>query len=87
MYFSFLFIFFISNFHSLNIVSFGAVGSGKSTVLNKIVGKEIFKSGKSPSSVTTRVNKHTFFDCYNEINLYDIPGIGDPDIPLTKWMN
>lgn len=54
------------------------------------VGGSTFKTGKSAKSVTKDVTKQVFaiypnsYPCYT---FYDLPGIGDPDIPFSKWSN
>ena len=60
----------------------GQLGTGKSTFLNHLIGKDYFKTGDIPTSCTRD------FTYYEEgyRTFWDSPGLGDPDIIThTKW--
>ena len=80
------------NLPAITLIPFGAAGSGKSTVANLIVcGKAAgpFPSGQSTQSGLTRTitsaEGHAFNNAsYRKVKVFDIPGIGDHNMELTK---
>ena len=72
------------------LIPFGPPGSGKSNVLNKVIGKE----GRFISSMTTNsgLTKNISFEegqAFGKqgnplLRVYDTPGVGDLEIPLAK---
>jgi GTP-binding protein EngB required for normal cell division len=72
------------------LIPFGGTGTGKSNVLNKLIGDNKFSSSESAATGETKTITH-----YNgpligtigagkkvHLSVYDLPGVGDFEIPL-----
>lgn len=66
--------------HSLRIALFGQPGSGKSSLINKLIGKNVAKTGAS-TDVTTTAGVYP----YNQMVLVDLPGYGTSKFPPNQW--
>ena len=55
----------------------GATGTGKSTLINNILGKEVAEVGSSPLSVTDEIRYYDDSICGVKVKIYDSPGLGD----------
>jgi hypothetical protein len=71
----------------------GVTGSGKSKLLNNILGKEIAKVGETAESESTRITKYSGLVKGVKVNVYDSPGLldtrgGDEENlkKISKWM-
>lgn len=64
----------------LKVVFFGQPGSGKSSLINAIVGEEVAKTGQR-TDVTTEAQ---IIECRDMI-LVDLPGYGTSKFPPNKW--
>ena len=60
-------------FFTFNILVCGKPGVGKSTLINRILGKEKAYSGKGSSTLTSKIVKYISDE--NPISIYDSPGI------------
>ncbi|MFZ3577639.1 GTPase [Virgibacillus sp. DJP39] len=65
----------------LKIALFGQPGAGKSSIINKLVGKNVAEIGAS-----TDVTKEAKIHEYNELLLVDLPGYGTSQFPPNEWM-
>ena len=60
------------------------MGAGKSTFLNKILGKDKFETSDSAKACTTR---HAIAYCPEaKLWILDLPGYGDLDITEKQWL-
>ncbi|EAU87543.2 hypothetical protein CC1G_12342 [Coprinopsis cinerea okayama7 len=59
------------------IALMGATGSGKSSMINAIVGKDVAEVGHSLESATAEVQQYTFSYRGAEIRIIDTPGFND----------
>lgn len=64
---------------NLKIAVCGLTGAGKSTILNGIVGRVVFKEGDYLTHETKKVTPHSWRDDDNnyEVTVYDTPGFED----------
>ena len=73
---------------ALSIIPFGGPGSGKSNILNKLIGKlDYFKSSKTTESGETKKISSFQGPAFNLegkplLRIFDAPGVGDYNIPL-----
>ena len=64
----------------------GAAGSGKSSLINLLMNKDIAKVGDDLDGVTKEITEYkTRLGLNNlELVLYDVPGFGDIDVNLDE---
>lgn len=67
---------------SLRIALFGQPGSGKSSLINRLIGEPVAKTGVS-TDVTVEAN---FYE-HGELLLVDLPGYGTSKFPANEWIN
>lgn len=67
---------------SIRIALFGQPGSGKSSLINKLIGKNVAKTGAS-TDVTVEAN---FYE-HDQLLFVDLPGYGTSKFPPNAWMN
>ncbi|KAI9476222.1 MAG: hypothetical protein EXX96DRAFT_459286, partial [Benjaminiella poitrasii] len=73
----------------LNLIALGRTGDGKSSLLNDLIGHEVFKQKRAVKSQTKEIQTHTGFwaplhphiphkeDFGCKIHVIDTPGFGD----------
>lgn len=66
----------------LKIALFGQPGSGKSSIINKLVGESVVKTG-----VSTDVTKEAQTIYHNGLLVVDLPGYGTTKFPPNEWIN
>jgi len=66
----------------MDVIVWGETGDGKSTLINKLVGKEVAQVGKAPGGVTKQLTSYlaNIFP-HISVRLWDMPGAGDRDVP------
>lgn len=70
----------------ITLLVIGETGAGKSTVLNKLSGSEIFETGDSASCVTKQVKGPVDFDFEGiQLRVYDVPGLNDAEHTIVEW--
>ena len=73
----------------LRIALIGQPGAGKSSLINRIIGKKIFETGLF-TDTTQGVNEAKMDDgeCYDDGGLYivDLPGYGTKMFPFDEWV-
>lgn len=67
-----------SNKSDLNIMVFGNTGVGKSTLLNLLLEKEHFKTGRG-KAITKEISKESCIKSDVTVNFYDVPGLNDSE--------
>ena len=67
---------------SLRIALFGQPGSGKSSLINKLIGKNVANTGAS-TDVTVEAN---FYE-HDQLLFVDLPGYGTSKFPPNQWMS
>ena len=67
-----------------NVVLMGSMGVGKSTVINKLVGRDVAPSANGANSCTKEPTLYAS-EVHPGLNVIDTPGLGDPTIPTRKW--
>ena len=68
----------------LNIVVVGQVGSGKSALINAIIGENVADEGEVPTKVTNAVIPHKTSKGGIDVTIFDTPGLLDPSEDDTK---
>ncbi len=63
------------------VLAMGTLGVGKSTVLNRIIGSDMFTANRSVAGVTKNFALH---EC-GDFDVLDTPGLNDPELPLITW--
>ena len=63
--------------HKLEIVAFGTISSGKSSLLNALAGREVFPA--DPRGGTTLRRHETPWQSLDKVILVDTPGLGEVD--------
>ncbi len=74
---------------SIRILVSGKTGTGKSTLINGIIGKRVTTEGHKLSRETSSVNNHQLKTRKVNVNIYDTPGLEDKtqlDATYTKEM-
>lgn len=73
----------------LRIALIGQPGAGKSSLINRIIGKKIFETGQY-TDTTQGANEAKMDDgeCYDDGGLYivDLPGYGTQKFPFDEWV-
>jgi predicted GTPase len=69
--------------HKPVVIVIGTCGSGKSTVLNRLIDKDVFETSEECYSCTTEFNMYHGED----YDFIDSMGQGDPRLDITKWMD
>ncbi len=69
------------------IMTIGSFGHGKSTINNALLGESKCATSDNESSVTQNFDQHTStLECFNDVVFTDSPGLNDPSILLTSWI-
>jgi GTP-binding protein EngB required for normal cell division/uncharacterized protein (DUF697 family) len=71
-----------ANSKPLNIALFGQPGSGKSSLINRLIGKKEAVTGAS-----TDVTKKAHVYEYGQLRLVDLPGYGTSKFPPNAWVS
>jgi predicted GTPase len=69
---------------AFGILVIGETGTGKSTLINNILGKEVAKVGHTPDSETSQLTKHEGVVCDMRVEIYDTPGLNDSEYDKEK---
>ena len=67
------------NSNKICLVLFGETGHGKSTLGNELLGKEVFPTNDSISSVTKEISGFQGEDKSKDLFVIDTPGINDSE--------
>ncbi len=67
----------VDNSTSISVLVSGKTGTGKSTLINGIIGKCVTKEGHKLSRETSQVNKHQLKVQEVNVNIFDTPGLED----------
>ena len=71
-----------------SVMVVGKTGSGKSWLLNKLIGKSSFKSNAGIESCTDQIQMHSIeIDTTFTLNCYDTPGIADTQGRSKSFLN
>ncbi|KAG1851119.1 hypothetical protein F4604DRAFT_1907203 [Suillus subluteus] len=74
--------------HAKNIVIFGAMGAGKSSLINLIADKNIAKTGPDQKRCTLTWTKYELPDLFDDgmqCNIFDTMGIENPEIESKEY--
>jgi len=71
---------------SISILVTGKTGTGKSTLINLIVGREVAKPGHDLHPETSIVEPYTLTEGDTVINIYDSPGLQDGTLDEARYL-
>ena len=64
----------------------GALGVGKSTLMNRIAGVDQFETSDGVEGCTLWPSSYTFNKDGADITVIDTPGTNDPDMDIATWI-
>ena len=67
-----------------NVIVFGTLGVGKSTLMNRIAGSDQFQTSDGSEGCTQKVARYEIPG--KGITVIDTPGTNDPDMSLDTWV-
>lgn len=66
---------------TVRIALIGQPGAGKSSLINRLIGKKIFETGERTDTTIEKQEAQ-----FNHLNIVDLPGYGTKRFPIDQWL-